>query len=302
MQLNEIVMDAIHRDFNESIADDRTELSQKEQQFMDNVKNTVELNNGHYCIALPFKDEKIQMPNNKPQVEQRAFWLKQKLQKKPKFYADYKAFVENLIQKGYARKVPPDRLDRHDGKVWYIPHHGVYHPHKPDKIRVVFDCTSKYKEAMFYQVRVAESNIDCLRFLWSPDSNLEKDPEEYQMLVHLFGATSSPSCSNYALLQTAEDNKDDYEAEVINTVKRNFYVDDCLKFTTTAEHAITLAHDLRELLSKGGFHLTKWSSNSRKVLQSIPSEERAKEVKDLDLNQDKLPIESIRSAMVCRIR
>jgi hypothetical protein len=57
------------------------------------------LNNGHYCIALPFKDEKIQMPNNKPQVEQQAFWLKQKLQKKPKFYADYKAFVENLIQK-----------------------------------------------------------------------------------------------------------------------------------------------------------------------------------------------------------
>jgi hypothetical protein len=99
VQLNEIVMDAINRDLNESIADDRTELSQKEQQFMDNVKNTVELNNGHYCIALPFKDEKIQMPNNKPQVEQQAFWLKQKLQKKPKFYADYKAFVENLIQK-----------------------------------------------------------------------------------------------------------------------------------------------------------------------------------------------------------
>jgi hypothetical protein len=43
VQLNEIVMDAINRDFNESIADDRTELSQKEQQFMDNVKNTVEL-------------------------------------------------------------------------------------------------------------------------------------------------------------------------------------------------------------------------------------------------------------------
>jgi hypothetical protein len=152
---------------------------------------------------------------------------------------------------------------------------------------------------MFYQVRVAESIIDCLRFLWWPDSNLEKDPEGYQMLVHLFGATSSPSCSNYALLQTAEDNKDDYEAEVINTVKRNFYVDDCLKSTTTAEHAITLAHDLRELLSKGGFHLTKWSSNSRKVLQSIPSEERAKEVKDLDLNQDKLPIERALGVQWC---
>ena len=32
-----------------------------------------------------------------------------------------------------------------DGKCWYIPHHGVYHPKKPKKIRVVFDCSSQYK-------------------------------------------------------------------------------------------------------------------------------------------------------------
>ena len=26
---------------------------------------------------------------------------------------------------------------------WYIPHFGVYHPRKPNKIRVVFDCAAK---------------------------------------------------------------------------------------------------------------------------------------------------------------
>lgn len=28
---------------------------------------------------------------------------------------------------------------------WYVPHHGIYHPHKPGKIRVVFDCSAKYQ-------------------------------------------------------------------------------------------------------------------------------------------------------------
>ena len=31
------------------------------------------------------------------------------------------------------------------GKTWFIPHHGVYHPRKPGKIRVVFDCSAKNK-------------------------------------------------------------------------------------------------------------------------------------------------------------
>ena len=29
--------------------------------------------------------------------------------------------------------------------VWYIPHHGVYHPKKPNKIRMVFDCSAEYQ-------------------------------------------------------------------------------------------------------------------------------------------------------------
>ena len=30
--------------------------------------------------------------------------------------------------------------------VWYIPHHGVYHPQRPGKIRVVFDCSARFKD------------------------------------------------------------------------------------------------------------------------------------------------------------
>lgn len=50
--------------------------------------------------------------------------------------------------------------------------------------------------------------------------------------------------------------------------------------------ALTLVHDLTALCAKGGFRLNKWVSNSQVVIASIPKEKRAKEIKDLDLDQD----------------
>ena len=88
-------------------------------------------------------------------------------------------------------------------------------------------------------------------------------------LVHLFGATSSPSCANFGLRRTADDNHAVFSKEVTDTVRRNFYVDDCLKSVRNEVEAIPLVSDLRELLSKGGFRLTKWISNSRRVRSNI---------------------------------
>jgi len=77
-------------------------------------------------------------------------------------------------------------------------------------------------EAMFYQVRVADVDCTFLRFLWWPDGDLESELEEYQMVVHFFGAASSPACSNFALRKTAEDNSEHFPEAVVNTVKTNF--------------------------------------------------------------------------------
>ncbi|XP_037553232.1 uncharacterized protein LOC119429736, partial [Nematolebias whitei] len=144
---------------------------------------------------------------------------------------------------------------------------------------------------MFHQVHVPEEDADLLRFLWWPGSDFNQIMQEYRMGVHLFGATSSPSCANYALRKCAEDNKADFSQQVIDTILYSFYVDDCLASKCTEEEAISLYSDLRLICAKGGFHLTKWISNSRSVLAVIPEEERAKEVKDLDLDCDLLPVE-----------
>ena len=153
----------------------------------------------------------------------------------------------------------PEEELRADGKpLWYLPHHAVFHPHKPDKLREVFDCAARFRgtslndqllhgpdltsnlfgvlerfrqnsvalvsdiEAMFHQVKVDPKDSDALRFLWWPDDDLTQQPVEYRMEVHLFGSTSSPSCANFSLRKTAQDNTGEFASEVIDTALKNF--------------------------------------------------------------------------------
>ena len=144
-------------------------------------------------------------------------------------------------------------------------------------------------ESMFYRVRVCPEDSDVLRFLWWPGNDLNSSPEEYQMNVHLFGAVSSPSCANFGLRKTAEDHTKEFDPETIDTVRRNFYMDDCVKSVPGDDEAVHLADVLKKLLAKGGFNLTKLVLNSRKFIESLPLSDRAGSFTDLHLDQ--LPVE-----------
>ena len=145
-------------------------------------------------------------------------------------------------------------------------------------------------ESMLYQVRMQPSDCNALRFFWWPSGKFDQSIEEYEMQVHLFGGASWPSCSNFALKRTAEDNKAEFDPQTVETVKKNFYVDDCLKTVKSDDReAVRMASQLRELLSRGCFRLTKWNSTSQKLTKSLPESDRAEKIKEL--NFDKLSIE-----------
>lgn len=63
-----------------------------------------------------------------------------------------------------------------------------------------------------------EKHVDFLRFLWWPNGDTSQLLQEYRMTVHLFGATSSPSCACFALRQTTEDFKDFFSHEMVETL------------------------------------------------------------------------------------
>lgn len=102
------------------------------------------------------------------------------------------------------------------------------------------------------------------------------------MKVHLFGAASSPGCANYGLKQLAMDNESEFPLGS-QFIMKDFYVDDGVTSVENVSKAIQLAQEARKLCTAGGLRLHKFMCNDKAVLESIPSSERAAEVKALDV-------------------
>lgn len=138
--LQEMLVQQYNHDFNERSAEEQTEMSREDVNFMNIVSSTAEMTEGHYCIDLPFRQDCF-LPKNRCVAGQRLQSLKRKFDRNKEEYTE---FLNDMIAQGHAEVVPPDQLKQSGGKVWYIPHLGVYHPRK-GKLRVVFDCGATYK-------------------------------------------------------------------------------------------------------------------------------------------------------------
>ena len=221
----ERVLKVLASDFSESHR--KKPYSVEDEKFLHIMETGIKkTSDNHYEMPLPLKSEKTTLPNNRQLAVKRWSQLSARFRRNGKFLEDYRVFMRDVIT-DCAEQVPPDQLNGQEGRVNYVPHTGVYHPKKPDKIRVVFDCSAKYggvslndhllqgpdltngllgvlcrfrKEevafmvdvkSMFHQFYVEERFRDLLRFLWSENGDAEKPAVEYRMKVHLFGAANS---------------------------------------------------------------------------------------------------------------
>ena len=142
------------------------------------------------------------------------------------FHSQYSSVLEKYQKEGSSRQVPDGKVSNMK-PIWYLPHHAVWHPRKPEEPRVVFDCASvsngtslneqlfrgpentstligvilRFRvddiavtadiKRMFHQVYVAPEDCGALCYLWWSNGDVSKDPKTYQMPVHVFGAKHS---------------------------------------------------------------------------------------------------------------
>ena len=125
-QMDHFMQKYFNMDFPERRIDDHREASVEDKRFMDKIKTSLQLKDGHYEIGLPFRNEPVQLPHNEKQVLCRLSSLKKKLQRDHHLHTEYTSFMDDIIEQGYAEPVPADELHRDDGRLWYIPHHSVH--------------------------------------------------------------------------------------------------------------------------------------------------------------------------------
>lgn len=106
-------------DFPECSHDEQTGLSREDQRFMELVTQSTKPVDGHYQAALPLRKSKLNMPNNRKVAEQRALNLQRRFKRDLSLLQQYSNFMNDMISKGYAEKVPTAELERIDGRLRY---------------------------------------------------------------------------------------------------------------------------------------------------------------------------------------
>ena len=283
--------------------------SQEDTQFIEFISEEIRVNEaGYYEMPLPFKNGDPRLPCNRSSAVVRLGSLKRQLLKDQRKRDLYSASMEKLLEQGHAERVPEDEICSETR--WYIPHHGVFNEKKPDKIRVVFDCSAQHKgtclndhllqgpdlinpligvllrfrkgkiaiscdiRQMYHQFYVREDHRDYFRFLWWENGDLDGQLVDYRMKVHIFGATSSPGCANFGLKRIAQDHQE-VSQEAAKFLQEDFYVDDGLHSSDDVETATQILTGAREICEKAMMKLHKITSNNQELLTHFPEEDLA---------------------------
>lgn len=303
--------------FNRTEHDNKLAPSIEDTLFLEIMDKAMYRDDDNSWVApLPFKEPRQPMPNNRELALSRFASLKRSMQRKPHMQLQYVEFMEAVFSNGHAEVAP----DLEPGEeCWFLPTFGVYHPQKPNKIRVVFDSSAQYSgvslnnvlltgpdlnnsligvllrfrkepvavmadiQQMFHGFMVREDHRNYLRFLWHKDNDVNKEVIDYRMKVQVFGNSPSPAIAVYGLRKAIQAGAKEHGTDTVKFVERHFYVDDGLISLPSPTEAIDLLQRTQASLAESNLRLHKFASNSQAVMQAFCPEDCAAVVKDLDL-------------------
>lgn len=277
-----------------------------EELFQSSIKRC---SDGHYMIALPFKNETNPVLGDSKKVALRRFYnLELKLEKNPTLKSEYHDTIKEYLESGHM--IPCSTTSRfpHKSKEFFLPHHAVIKASSSTtKLRVVFDASCKTSDGtslndhllvgpklqkdirevimnwrkypfclsadiarMYRQFWIYPEHHCYQKILWR--FNPSEAIKEYFLTTVTFGTSPAPYLALRALQYIASTPYASANFPLgSEACKNDFYVDDLLTGEYTLTKAIKKQTETQQLLQESGLTLRKWCSNSSAVLKEIPT-------------------------------
>ena len=187
------------------VADKRTKEDKLATEFLN---STIKFNGERYEVGLLWNGEQAALSSNFSSALGQLRGLHRRLQTDELLKVKYTETINSDLSKGYISLLSSSDLAATiNQQLWYVPHHPVLNPHKPDKVRRVCNAASKFRatslndmllagadllpslmgilerfrenryalsaniEEIFLQVEVRPEDQKFLRFLWSDEND-----------------------------------------------------------------------------------------------------------------------------------
>jgi hypothetical protein len=128
------------------VSDTRKVMSIEDRKALKMMEEFATIVDNHYEVGMLWSQNNPPLPNNRYVALKRLQHLKNRLKKDEVLHQKYREKFEEYVKKGYARKLRPDEASSTSETTLYLPHHAVFHPAKPGKIRIVFDAAAKFED------------------------------------------------------------------------------------------------------------------------------------------------------------
>ena len=269
----------------------------KEERELEMIRKGLKYNEQDRCFTIDYPW--IKDPNNLPNnvttamaklrsTENRLFKLGYEHQ------TAYQQQMKDMENRGVAKKLSEEEIEEYDGPIHYIHHHEVMKPKSlSTPIRIVFNSSASYMghalnqywakgpdfinnllgillrfrehpvamtadiSKMYNSIRLSKRDQHVHRYLWR-DLQTNENAKHYVLTAVPFGDRPSGTIALTALHTIAEMFRAQYP-QAVNMITKNSYVDDLVQSVSSINEALTLAAQVQDILSQGGFTVKHWT-------------------------------------------
>ncbi|CAB0005710.1 unnamed protein product [Nesidiocoris tenuis] len=273
---------------------------------------------GRFTVRLPFRLPPEMLGSSLSVAASRFRSLERKFSRDSALAVSYGKMIKEYETDGTLSRVCSIQEVGNE-LAYYMPHHGVHRPNHPTTpLRIVFNASAATSSSyslnqlmfvgpklqadifevlihfrlfqfaitadirrMFLQINVAKEDRRFQRLVWRSDP--AEPLQVFELNKVVFGNASSPYLANRVVKQLAALERARFPMAAA-VADRDVYVDDVASSVDTYNELTELHRQLGEMFASGGFTLSKWASNSVKLISTISPESRL--MSDVDFDHD----------------